>query len=285
MPSRLKKAASILQRTIAAPVAISGRGLHTGIDSEVRIVPAPAGHGIQFRRIDLPGSRPIPARAQQVVSTERGTHLGLGKASVMTVEHLMAAFSGLGIDHAMVEVRGREMPGLDGSALTWVRLLKKAGTCQTGPGLGPVVLRKPVAVTLGQSQILALPAEGLRITTLIDFDRAGLGQQFISLEITPRSFVSGVAGARTFCLESEIKQLQKMGLGLGGSLDSVVVVGNQGPLNGTMRFPDECVRHKMLDLVGDLALLGRPLRAHVIAVKAGHASHVALVKRLERTLI
>ncbi len=271
------------QRTLAGEAACSGVGIHLGKKATVKIKPAPADQGIWFARVDLGPKALIPARSGSVFSTARGTHLAKGKASVHTVEHLLASLSGLGVDNALVEISGPEVPVLDGSAEPWCRLIQKAGL-KVLPGhlRRTLVLKRSVLLTRGEGSLLAMPCNRLILSTVIGYKHPYLLQQTVSVEVSPSNFPHQLARARTFGFAEEVEVLRKRGLGLGGSYKNALVIGPKGILHNTLRYPDEFARHKALDLLGDLALLGRPLQAHVIAVKSGHTSHVALVKKLEK---
>ena len=268
------------QHTVAKEITFTGIGLHLGKRVKARILPALPNHGIQFKRIDLNPSVTIPAKLSYVVSTARGTHLGRGKALVYTVEHLLAAFYGMEIDNALVELDGPEIPVGDGSAAGWSRLIKKTGIHDQQTKKRIIRLLRPVQVNLNGSQLLALPSKNLRLSTVIEFKHPFLTRQMTSMELSQRTFIKVLAPARTFCFEEEIKGLLKQGLAKGGSLKNALVIGKRGLLAGKLRFKDEFARHKILDLLGDLALLGYALRAHVIAIRAGHASHLELVKKI-----
>lgn len=272
------------QSTLEKSVEIAGIGLHTGARTAVRVEPAPADHGIVFVRADLAERPSIRAAAENVVATERETRLGQGNVSVQTVEHFLAAVGCLGLDNIVVEVSGPEMPALDGSALPYVEALRAGGLKRLGEPRKVFRLREEVWISEGGAHIVALPSTTLRLSYTISFDSPAIGSQYRSVEIdseNPAAFLQEVASARTFSPADDVEALRAAGLARGGSLENAVVFDPSGPRNpGGLRFPDEPVRHKILDLVGDLTLLGVPLRAHVIVIKGGHALHVRLARRL-----
>ena len=245
----------------------------------VRIAPAAPDSGILFVRRDLDGAS-VPARHDFLKSSSLATTLSRGRASVSTVEHLLAALRGLGVDNALVEVDGPEVPILDGSAEPFVRAILKAGRRSQAALRRDLFLRQPASVRQGDRAILAVPSNEFRISYAIDFDHPAIGYQAVTSGINEEVFTASIAPARTFCLLRDVQAMKAGGLALGGSLDNAVVVGDDGVLNGSMRFADEFVRHKVLDLIGDLALLGVPLRAHVIVFKGGHQMHAALMRRI-----
>ena len=267
------------QKTLAHIVQVEGIGLHTGRPARVTIRPAGEGEGIVFVRVDR-GHAAIPAAARLLNGTSLSTTLSRGADSVATVEHVLSALGGLGVDNALVEVDGPEIPILDGSARPFVDLILKAGMRVQSAPRQFLALTRPVRVKDGDKEILALPANDFQVTYAIDFPHPAIGYQATTARIEAAAYASEIAPARTFCLMREIETMRRAGLAKGGSLDNAVVVGETGVVNGTLRFPDEFVRHKVLDLIGDLGLLGAPLRAHVIAFKAGHRLHAALVRRI-----
>jgi UDP-3-O-[3-hydroxymyristoyl] N-acetylglucosamine deacetylase len=245
----------------------------------VTIRPADEGSGIGFVRTDRGGVE-IPATARLLNGTSLSTTLSRGAETVATVEHVLSALGGLGVDNARIEVDGPEVPILDGSARPFVDLIVRAGLRTQAAARRFLALTRPIRVKDGDKEILALPANELTVTYAIDFPHPAIGYQAAASRIEAATYAAEIAPARTFCLMREVESMRRAGLARGGSFDNAVVVGEDGVVNGSLRFPDEFVRHKMLDLVGDLALLGAPLRAHVIAFKAGHRLHTALVRRI-----
>jgi UDP-3-O-[3-hydroxymyristoyl] N-acetylglucosamine deacetylase len=267
------------QRTLRRPVEVCGKGLHSGAASAVRIAPSPAGSGIVFVRRDLGGIE-IPASHEFVADSSLATTLSVDGASVATVEHLLAALAGLGVDNARLEVDGSEVPILDGSAVPFVEAIQAAGIVAQPAARRTIEVSRPVSVRHGERTILALPSSEFRISYAIDFPHPAIGYQAVTLRMDERVFAASIAPARTFCLLRDVRAMQDSGLALGGSLDNALVVGDDGVLNGDLRFADEFVRHKVLDLVGDLALAGAPLRAHVVVFKGGHQLHAALLRKI-----
>jgi UDP-3-O-[3-hydroxymyristoyl] N-acetylglucosamine deacetylase len=271
-----------LQRTIAAAVACSGTGLHTGAPARVRLLPAPEDAGIAIVR-EIGGRRvEIPARPECVVSMERATTLAREGACAATVEHLLAALYGLGVDNLRAELDGPELPALDGSAAPWVELLRRAGAREQAAARRVLALAREIEVREGERWIRAEPARALAVSYAIDYAHPAVGRQELSIEgDDPERFADEIAPARTFGFASELGSLREAGLARGGSLDCAVLVGERGVVNpGGLRFADELVRHKILDLYGDLALLGARLRARVRVERGGHRLHQALVAAL-----
>jgi UDP-3-O-[3-hydroxymyristoyl] N-acetylglucosamine deacetylase len=253
------------QKTISRSLQFSGLGLHSGKEVALKLSPAPANTGIYF----LKEKSKIPATVDQVKDTKRGTTLG----EIAVTEHLLAAAYGLGIDNLQIEITGDELPVLDGSALPYVEALEQAGIIEQKEAKNPIILEKPVKL----DSLEALPYNGFKVDFMVDF--AGIGEQRYSLELSPETFKREIAPARTFGYIDEYELLKEQGLARGASLENALVLGKDGYINQP-RFPDELVRHKILDLIGDLALLGRPLMAEVKAVKSGHKSNVELVRRI-----
>lgn len=276
------------QHTIAKEVFMNGLGIHTGEPVSVRVLPAPPDTGIVFIRTDLPHRPTIPVTSAQVVDVEksvRRTTLSKDGVVVQTVEHFMASLWGMGIDNAYVEVSGTEMPGLDGSSIQFLQQFKAAGTTQQPAPRRYFSLREPVLVEEGDSCIVVFPDRTLRISYLLSYNHPAVKSQFVSYTLDGLStFEEQIAPARTFCLKEEAEALRTAGFGKGATYENTLVLGEQGVMNNTLRFEDEFARHKILDLLGDLYLLGARLRAHVIAVKSGHPLNVKLLKKLDQAL-
>lgn len=268
------------QRTIHRAVSVSGAGIHTGAQAEITCRPASVDEGIVFVRSDRPTPR-IRASLHNVTGTQRGVTLGVGSSSVRTVEHLLAAAAGLGITNLLVEVRGEELPILDGSAAPYCALLSSAGITEQAGTIQPVAPRAATWVGEGEATLFAVAATHLRITYVVPLRNTALGAAQVA-DVTFRDgvFVRDIAPARTWGFAADMEKLRRQGLAAGASLDNALGIGPEGYLNPP-RMADEPARHKILDLIGDLALLGRPLLAHVIAVGAGHALHLELVRRLQ----
>jgi UDP-3-O-[3-hydroxymyristoyl] N-acetylglucosamine deacetylase len=269
------------QHTIRKPVGIEGIGLHSGKVARITLSPAPADSGIVFRA-RATGER-IPARADSVVNSHYATTVGVNGTRIQTVEHLMAAVSGFGVDNLEIEVDGPEIPALDGSAKPFVALLSLAGRVQQSARLRPLTI--PCALRVGGNGrwMQIVPSDTFRITYTLDNEHPAIGTQVLSWTPTERSFVEDFAPARTYGFLKDLGLMRKNGLARGGSLDNAIVLGNRGALTG-LRYRDEFVRHKILDLLGDLALLGRPLQAHVVARNGGHALNLELVQAVQRAV-
>jgi UDP-3-O-[3-hydroxymyristoyl] N-acetylglucosamine deacetylase len=267
------------QRTVAKRVACTGVGLHSGKPATLTLAPASADAGITFVRMDL--GVEIPARSERVVDTTLSTSLGQGSARVATVEHVMAALHGMGIDNCRVEVDGPEIPILDGSAAPFVCLIQEAGVRLLSAGKRYLVIEQPVEIRDGDKLARLDPADGFSIDFTADFNHPLITNQAFRVSLSDRTFEREVARARTFCFLRDIERMQAMGLARGGSLDNAIVVDEFSILNPEgLRFSDEFARHKVLDAVGDLALLGLPVVGHLTAVKSGHALNQALVRKV-----
>ncbi|GAB4384709.1 MAG: UDP-3-O-acyl-N-acetylglucosamine deacetylase [Elainellaceae cyanobacterium] len=271
---------SFRQHTLTASIERSGVGLHSGKLAQVRILPTEVGQGRYFVRTDLPGAPIVPATIDSVAQTTLSTELRQGKGSVCTVEHLLAALWGLGVDNARIEIDGAEVPLLDGSALGWVEAIAQVGIAAQAGDRPQWQLTQPVWVHQGDAFVAALPAAELRFTYGIDFDLPAIGNQWYSWSPQSEGFATAIAPARTFGLAHQIEQLRHRGLIQGGSLENALVCGQEGWLNPPLRFSNEPVRHKLLDLVGDLSLLGTIPQVHVLAYKASHHLHTQLVQHL-----
>jgi UDP-3-O-[3-hydroxymyristoyl] N-acetylglucosamine deacetylase len=268
------------QRTLSRAAEVSGTGLHGGEKATLRLRPAAAGAGIVFVRTDLGGFE-IPATLSNVGGASYATVLERDGQRICTVEHLLAALYALGVDNVRVEVDAQEVPILDGSSARFVEMIRGAGLIAQDLPREYLVITRPVEVVDGEKRISIHPCPEYRVTYAIDFEHPRLG--FQELTASPwgvDAFARMLAPARTFVLEREVEGLRRAGLERVGSLENAVVVGDEGILNEALRFGDEFVRHKMLDLTGDLALLGRPLRGHVVAFRAGHDMHLLLAQRL-----
>ncbi|NJR65833.1 MAG: UDP-3-O-acyl-N-acetylglucosamine deacetylase [Leptolyngbyaceae cyanobacterium CRU_2_3] len=273
------------QHTIASALEQSGIGLHSGLLTQVRILPAEVGQGRYFVRTDLLGAPIIPAQIGAVRQTLLSTELVQAEASVRTVEHLLAALAGMGIDNARIEIDGTEVPLLDGSAQVWVEAIAQTGILPQAATRPQYILTEPIWVQQDDAFVAALPAPELRFTYGIDFDLPAIGNQWHSWCPAQESFVGAIAAARTFGLAHQIEQLRQNGLIKGGNLENALVCGKDGWINPPLRFSNEPVRHKLLDLVGDLSLLGALPQMHVMAYKASHALHAQMTQRLAQVLL
>ena len=303
---------SDFQRTIANPVHFSGVGLHTGLKSRVTFRPAPVNHGIRFVRTDLENSPEIIPHISNVVDLNRGTSIEQNGVRIHTVEHVLSAISGLQIDNVYVELTNKEPPVGDGSAKPFVDVLLKAGFIEQSEERKYFQVEEPITITQPETgaEIVVLPSDEFRITFLVDYDNPAIGKKYTSMYSLEKEYVKEFAPARTFCFLHEVEELHKAGLIRGGNLNNAIVVVDRklgaedikslkkllnikgkvtvpesGILNGKkLRFENEPVRHKTLDLIGDLALLGMPIKAHILAARSGHLTNVALVKRLSKLL-
>ena len=270
------------QHTIDKPIEVSGIGLHSAVPVEIRLLPAAASRGIVFRRTDLDNFE-IPASWKHIARVSYATSLMRRGVLISTTEHILSALISMEIDNVTVEINALELPILDGSCLPWVDLLAKAGRRRQRAQRSILQVTEPVEVIEGSKRIALLPDTQFRITTQVQFPHPMVGRQEMEIEITPQSFAREIAPARTFGFLEQLPQMKDMGLIRGGSLENAVVFDQDSVMNPEgLRFPDECCRHKVLDLIGDLALIGHPLRGHVIAEHAGHAMHTALVLKLMR---
>ncbi|MBL8135434.1 MAG: UDP-3-O-acyl-N-acetylglucosamine deacetylase [Acidobacteria bacterium] len=265
------------QQTLRRQVSCAGIGLHSGSKVSLTLKPAPAGTGVVFRRADL--GVDIPATVDHVTAINLATVLGKDGATVETVEHLLAALVSAGVDNVIIELTQREVPIMDGSSAPFLFLIQEAGLKKQSAARGYLKVLRPVSVASGDKHIAIYPSDHFKVSYTISFDHPMLRHQSRTMRITEQSFNDEIASARTFGFLKEVEWMRQQGLALGGSLDNAIVIGDTGPLNA-LRFDDEFVRHKILDAVGDLALLGRPVLGHVVAHRAGHALHTQLAKQL-----
>jgi UDP-3-O-[3-hydroxymyristoyl] N-acetylglucosamine deacetylase len=269
----------IYQQTLSTWVQFSGTGLHTGMPSFARILPAEADTGIVFRRTDI--GVEIRACVENVVETAYATVLASGDSRISTVEHFLAALCGMGIDNAIVEVDGPELPILDGSAQQIAEAIDFVGAAELPARRRFLWVAKNEKLQRNGSLVALAPSENLDILTTVDFPGTLIGKQWLKFSLTPETFLKEIAPARTFVLREQIDALWKAGLAKGGSLENAIVVeGNKLHNPEGLRFPDEFVRHKLLDFIGDLALLGRPVRGFFLAVRPGHTVNRCLVEYL-----
>ncbi|MEM9485599.1 MAG: UDP-3-O-acyl-N-acetylglucosamine deacetylase [Cyanobacteria bacterium P01_F01_bin.116] len=268
-----------VQRTLAAPVTCAGVGLHLGQTTQVNVLPAEVNSGRYFVRTDV-GDEVIPATVAAVSQTRLSTQLGASEQQVRTVEHLLAALWAAGVDNARIEIDGPELPLMDGSAQDWSSLIQTAGTMEQGVPRQQRELAEPVIVRDGDAYVMAVPSSELRFSYGIDFPVAAIGNQWHSWSPSTQDFESQVAPARTFAMAHQIEGLRSQGLIKGGSLENALVCDRDGWLNPPLRFANEPARHKLLDLVGDLSLLGVLPTMHVTAYRASHSLHVQLAHQL-----
>jgi UDP-3-O-[3-hydroxymyristoyl] N-acetylglucosamine deacetylase len=278
-----------MSQTLKQPFELAGVGLHTGVLTHVKVKPAAFSENKYFVRTDLPASLPIQCQLESVRQTVLSTELANETASIRTVEHLLAALAAMGVTHAGIEVDGPEIPLLDGSALPWVEAIQQTGVMpvadmpQNSQSKG-FSLSEPIWVHEGDAFVAALPAPCLRFSYGIEFDLPAIGQQWYSWIPDGENFATEIAPARTFGLAHQVESLRQAGLIKGGSLDNALVCDASGWLNPPLRFPNEPVRHKILDLVGDLSLLGIFPVAHILAYKASHKLHIQLARLLAQTV-
>jgi len=270
------------QKTVRKDIDCAGIGLHSGVRVAMRLRPAPPDSGIVFRRMDLDGAE-IPARQEHLQRSNLATTLANGEASIGTVEHVLAAAAGLGIDNLIVEVEGKEVPILDGSAAPFIYLMHEAGIKVQQAPRKFIKILEPLRIEAEDKFVAIYPSDRFKVSYTIDFEHPLIGEQRQTFVITPRCFTEQIAPARTFGFLREVEALRKAGLALGGSMENAVVVGDNSILNNQLRFEDEFVRHKILDIIGDLALAGAPLLGHVVAHRAGHALHARLVETIQNT--
>lgn len=270
----------IKQRTLAHPVEISGVGVHSGKKVNLVICPAPPNHGIRFRRMDLKESPSIPANFNMVVDTSLATVIGYNGFIVSTIEHLMASFVGMAIDNALVEIDAHEVPIMDGSAAVFARTLKKAGFVEQPAPRCVFRVKEPICLSEGDKSVCVYPAPVFRITCHIAYAHPMIGEQSMEIDVDAPVFEKEISRARTFGFLREYETLKRYGLGQGSSLDNAVVIGDHQVLNeGGLRFENEFVRHKILDSLGDFALMGMPIMGHIVAHKSGHAFNHLFLKK------
>lgn len=274
------------QSTLKQPVSFDGIGIHSGKNVHMRFVPAKEGTGILFKRTDLPGQPVIPANIEYVCDNSRSTNIGLGDVRILTVEHVLAALRAYEIDNLVVELSSIEPPVGNGSSDVFVDMIEKAGILQQRDKVPLIKLENPVHYSEGDIHLVALPSDEFRISYTLDYpDCAALKSQYYSIAVTPANFKSEIASCRTFSLYREVAYLMDKGLIKGGSLDNAVVIKDDAILskNGLF-FPNEMVRHKILDVIGDLALVGFHFLAHIIAIRSGHTTNVALAQKIYQSL-
>ena len=272
--------AVLQQQTLARPASFSGIGLHSGNKVSMTLLPAPPNSGVIFRRVDLDSRAEIPAQVGNVAETDRSTTLSRGNAKVQTVEHVLAALYGFGVTNAVVELDSSEPPVADGSARQFCKMIREAGIEAQAERVEPMQVTAPIEYTHNGTVISAFPHDCFKMTCTSS-DKGGRFTQFFSVELTPETWESEIAQARTFCFYEEIEYLIKNGLIRGGSLENAIVIRDDAVLTAEpMRYREEFVRHKILDIIGDLSLVGAPLRGHIVAVKPGHAANCGLARRI-----
>ena len=267
------------QRTLRRPISCVGIGLHSGNKVTLSLKPAPAGFGIRFRRTDI-GDHEVPATIDHLAGIQLATGLAREEVGVETVEHLLAALVSLRVDNVIVELNSPEVPIMDGSAAPFVYLIHEAGVKPLGTARKYLKIVRPVAISRGDKRIALFPSDHFKVTYSVSYDHPLLRHQARTLRITEASFVDDIAPARTFTFLKDVEMLRQNGLALGGSLENAIVLGETGVLNNALRFEDEFVRHKILDAIGDLALVGYPVVGHLVAHRAGHALHTEFATKI-----
>jgi len=271
------------QRTVRRQISCVGIGLHSGNKVKLSLKPAPAEFGIRFRRTDL-GDHEVPATVSHLAGIQLATGLARNEVSVETVEHLLAALVSMSVDNVLIELNSPEVPIMDGSAAPFIYLIQEAGVKALGAPRKYLKIVRPIAMSRGDKRIALYPSDHFKVTYSISYDHPLLRHQSRTIRVTEESFIEDVAPARTFTFLKDVEMLRQNGLALGGSLENAIVLGETGVLNNALRFEDEFVRHKILDAVGDLALVGRPVIGHLVAHRAGHALHTEFAaKILEET--
>ena len=275
------------QRTIAEEARLTGIGLHSGESVNVVFKPAPPDSGMVFVRTDLEGRPQLRAHPDRLCQRMRRTAMADGDVEVHTTEHFLAAASGLGVDNLIIEIDNVELPGMDGSAIDFASCLREAGIVEQDAARKEYTVTEPVAISAGNASIIALPyRDGLKITYTLD-DHGGVftGTRMVEIEVGEDSFIERIASARTFCLAKEVEMLRAAGLGKGANYDNTCVFDGDKVVNTELRYPDEPARHKVLDLIGDLAMATRRINGHIVAVRSGHRENMALVKELNRRIV
>src|SRR5688500_8050549 len=267
------------QRTLRRPTSCAGIGLHSGNKVTLSLKPAPADSGIRFRRADL-GGLEVPATVKHVGSINYATGLIRDAVKVGTVEHLLAALVSLGIDNVVVELNSPEVPIMDGSSAPFIYLIQEAGIKDLAQPRRFLKVVRPISLSRGDKRIAVYPSDHFKVTYSISFDHPLLRHQSRTIRLSEDSFVDEIAPARTFTFLKEVEMLRRQGLALGGSLENAIVIGDTGILNNALRFDDEFVRHKILDVIGDMALVGHPLIGHLVAHRGGHALHTAFAAQV-----
>ena len=271
------------QNTLNGTVSLEGIGVHSGAPATLTFLPAPANHGIRFKRTDLDGAPEIPVDLDHVAGTELGTSLGEGEAKVQTVEHVMAALAARGVDNVLLELSGPEPPILDGSFKGYLEILERVGNREQDTPRSVIQIPEPVTLELNSGEFyVAAPGKGLRISATIEFEHPAIGRQFGTFFFSEGSFAQEIAPARTFGFKADAEALHERGLALGASLENTVVLDEKGVMNDDLRFSDEFLRHKVGDMVGDLALLGASLDLHIVAERPSHQGNVALAQAVKR---
>ncbi len=268
------------QRTLRRAISCVGIGLHSGNKVQLSLKPAAPDFGIRFRRTDLGGDDEVPANVQHLAGIQLATALSRNEVSVETVEHLLAALVSMSVDNILIELNSPEVPIMDGSAAPFIYLIQEAGVKQQTTPRKYLKIVRPISLSRGDKRIALYPSDHFKVTYSISYDHPLLRHQSRTLRITEESFIEEIAPARTFTFLKDVEMLRQNGLALGGSLENAIVLGETGVLNNALRFEDEFVRHKILDAVGDLALVGHPVIGHLVAHRAGHALHTEFAGKI-----
>ncbi|MBU4478351.1 MAG: bifunctional UDP-3-O-[3-hydroxymyristoyl] N-acetylglucosamine deacetylase/3-hydroxyacyl-ACP dehydratase [Candidatus Omnitrophica bacterium] len=269
------------QRTITSTVELGGVGLHTGQKVNVKFKPAQENQGVEFVRVDLKDKPRVKAHISNLIERPRRTSIGIQKVEIHTIEHVLAALVGLGIDNITIELDAEELPGLDGSALPFLEILKRAGVKEQNSPRSYFQPKEPLYMEEGDSSLMILPANDFRVSYTMSYPHPMLKSQYASFDFDSQVFEKEIAPSRTFCLQQEAEDLTRQGLGKGANYENTIVVGVKGIVNNTLRFEDEFVRHKICDLIGDLYLLGHPLKGHVVGIKSGHPLNIKLLQKIK----
>ncbi len=271
------------QRTIAKELGLRGVGLHTANKVELTFKPAEIDSGITFIRTDMAGKPKVKVSVENLLPTERSprrTSIGHDEVEIQTIEHLMAALAGLSIDNLNIEIDNNEVPGLDGSSLKFLEIINQAGIVEQDKERRYFNIKEPIFVEEDGASIMMFPSSELRISYALDYKHTFLKAQFLEVEVNPRTFQDELAKARTFCLEEEAQELQHQGFGQGANYENTLVVGKNGVIKNTLRYEDEFARHKVLDLLGDLYLLGQPIKGRIVALRSGHSLNLKLAGKI-----
>lgn len=271
---------NLKQQTLKKEISISGIGLHTGKTVSVKFIPAKVDSGINFTRIDLPGRPRIKAEVRNVSSTIRGTKLSIGGGpEITTVEHVLSALYAFSVTNLDIELDGPELPAFDGSAVQYCEILKTAGVIRQNKGIKCIKVNRPVIESVGDKCLIALPSDRFMVEFMINYPLDLIGTQYFALDVNSSKYIKEIAPARTYGFMDELETLKEQGLALGASAENAIAIGKNGYLT-ELRFRDELVRHKMLDLIGDLSLMGRQINGRIIGIKSGHDLNVKFAKRL-----
>lgn len=275
------------QKTIKGPVIIEGIGLQTGSRTKLVLNSAPADSGINFLRADLPGKPAIKLQSLSLGKSNPGrrrTVLSSGPVEIHTTEHLLSALYALGINNVNIELYGKELPGLDGSAKEYVEAIERSGIIEQAAAVKELIINSEVGCMQKDAFLTAFPYNGFRISYFLSYPVKSIGEQFLSIDLSPEVYKEKIAPARTFCMAKEAFILKMLGFGKGANNNNTLIMGKTGPVGNRLRFSDEPVRHKILDLIGDLSLVGVHLKAHIVGVKSGHQLNLELVKKLKLLL-